>query len=164
MGTRTAAECHQAQRMRESAFAGRVHRRHVEGAGAARALLRATVAVGLRSCLLEEGGSKSPSARAVRNFLKEDTTAASHQQVAEAPLQAVLVVLLPVATAVQKRRTEVSRAAHRRARPKQGRKQWSMMRKQAGKCTHCPFFCSSYIFHRVSGCNHCNESRYAQGQ
>lgn len=156
MDTRTVAECHQAQRMRESAFAGQVHRIRAEGASAARALLRAAVAVGLRFCLLVAEGSKSQWARVRRNFPKEDTTAASHQRVAEAPLQAVLVVVLPAATAVQKRRTKVCREVRRRAQPTRVQKQWSRMRKQAGKCTHCLFFCNLYICHRVSGYNHCN--------
>lgn len=149
--------------MRESAFVDQVHRRRAEGAGAARAPPRATAAVGLRLCLLEAGGSKSPWARVARNCLKEDTTVENHRRVAEAPLQAVLVVLLPVATAVQRRRTKVFRGAHRRVLRTQGRKQLSRKTKQAEKCTRCLSFCSLYISHRESGCNHCNESRRAQG-
>lgn len=156
MDTRTAAECHRARMMRESACAGQVRRRRAEGASAARALLRATVAVGLRFCLLGAEGSKSQWARVRRNFPKEDTTAASHQRVAGAPLQAVLVVLLPAATAVQKRRTKVFRGVRRRAQPTQGQKQWSRRRKRAGKYTRCLFSCNLYTSHPVSGCNHCN--------
>lgn len=159
MGTRIAAECHQARRMRESVFVGQVRRRRAEGAGVARAPPRAGVAVGHRFCLLEVVGSKSLWARVARNCPKEDTTVASHQRVAEAPLQAVLVALLPAAAAVRKRQTEASRGAHRRAQPTPGRKQLSRMRRQAEKYTHCPSFCNLYIFHRGSGCNHCNESR-----
>lgn len=164
MGTHTAAVCPRARRTRESVFEGQVRRRRAEVVGAARAPPRATVAVGLRPCLPEAGGSKSPWARVARNCPKEDTTVASHRRVAEAPLQAVLAAHLPEAMAVQMRQTKASRGGHRLAQLTQARKQWSRTRKLAGKCTRCPSFCSLYIFHRESGCNHCNGSRRVQGQ
>lgn len=150
--------CRQAQKTRESVVGGQVHRIRAEEASAARAPPRAIDAVELRFCLPEVEGSKSPWARVAHNCPKEGTTAASHRRVAGAPLHVVLAVLL-AAAAAQTRQTEASREERRRAQLTQAQKQWSRMKRLAGKCTHCPSFCSLYIFHRESGYNHCNGSR-----